>query len=69
MRTSQSAQVTCIGLAAILTACAAAPLHAQSADFTPVTDAMLQDPAAEDWLMWRRTLDGWGFLSRNLLNR
>ncbi|MCY3845456.1 MAG: hypothetical protein OXH69_18180, partial [Acidobacteria bacterium] len=27
---------------------------------TPVTDAMLQDPAPEDWLMWRRTLDGWG---------
>jgi len=26
-----------------------------------VTDAMLQDPAAEDWLMWRRTLNGWGY--------
>ena len=27
----------------------------------PVTDEMLQDPAPEDWLMWRRTLDSWGY--------
>ena len=27
----------------------------------PVTDAMLQDPAPGDWLMWRRTLNGWGY--------
>ena len=27
----------------------------------PVTDAVLQNPAPEDWLMWRRTLDGWGY--------
>src|SRR5688572_11231885 len=26
-----------------------------------VTDAILQDPAPEDWLMWRRTLNGWGY--------
>ena len=31
------------------------------AGFVPVTDAMLQAPAPEDWLMWRRTLDGWGY--------
>ena len=29
--------------------------------FIPVTDEMLQEPAAEDWLMWRRTLDSWGY--------
>ncbi len=29
--------------------------------FVPVTDAMLQTPAPEDWLIWRRTLDGWGY--------
>src|SRR4249919_686108 len=28
---------------------------------TPVTDAMLQNPDPNDWLMWRRTLNGWGF--------
>jgi len=30
-------------------------------EFTPVTDAMLKDPAPGDWLMWRRTLNGWGY--------
>ena len=30
-------------------------------NFVPVTDAMLQNPAPEDWLMWRRTLNGWGY--------
>ena len=43
--------------------------HAQSADFVPVTDAMLQDPAPDDWLMWRRTLDGWGYSPLNEVNR
>ena len=32
-----------------------------SAEFVPVTDAMLQEPAPEDWPMWRRTLDSWGY--------
>ena len=27
----------------------------------PITDAILQDPAPDDWLMWRRTLNGWGY--------
>ena len=34
---------------------------AQVENFTPVTDAVLQDPADGDWLSWRRTLDGWGY--------
>ena len=28
---------------------------------TPVTDEMLIDPPDGDWLMWRRTYDGWGY--------
>ena len=37
------------------------PLRAQQFDdFTPVTDAVLQDPDPADWLHWRRTLDAWG---------
>ena len=32
-----------------------------SVEFVPVTDAMLQNPAPNDWLMWRRTLDSWGY--------
>ena len=33
----------------------------QAGDFEPVTDAMLQNPDPNDWLHWRRTLDGWGY--------
>ncbi len=33
----------------------------QVQNFTPVTDAVLQDPDPADWLSWRRTLDGWGY--------
>ncbi len=40
-----------------------------SQDFTPVTDAMLADPSDDDWLMWRRTLDGWGYSPLNQINR
>ena len=40
--------------------CTVLPVAAQpSNDFIPVTDAMLQSPEDADWLMWRRTLDGW----------
>ena len=28
---------------------------------TPVTDEMLLNPPDGDWLMWRRTYDGWGY--------
>ena len=55
-------------LAFIVTALvpAMSSLGAQApAGFVPVTDAMLEDPAPEDWLMWRRTLDGWGYSPLN----
>ena len=38
-------------------------------DFVPVTDAMLQNPADGDWLMWRRTLNSWGYSSLKRINR
>ena len=45
-------------------------LHAQSTtEFVPVTDAMLEEPASEDWLMWRRTLDGWGYSPLDQITR
>ena len=37
--------------------------------FTPVTDAMLQQPDPADWLMWRRTLDSWGYSPLDEINR
>ena len=42
-------------------AAAPAALAQAPPEFVPVTDEMLQAPAPGDWLMWRRTLDGWGF--------
>src|SRR5512144_198990 len=33
----------------------------QTRPFQPVTDAVLQNPPAADWLMWRRTLNSWGY--------
>ena len=50
----------------------ALPAAAQAqpeSDFVPVTDAMLQDPAPGDWLMWRRTLDGWGYSPLDQIDR
>ena len=29
--------------------------------YAPVTDARLRNPAPSDWLMYRRTYDGWGY--------
>jgi PQQ-dependent dehydrogenase (methanol/ethanol family) len=41
----------------------------QARRFVPVTDAMLQKPDPGDWLMWRRTWDGWGYSPLNQVNR
>ncbi len=45
------------------------PYLAQVKDFRPVTDAMLQKPDPANWLMWRRTLDSWGYSPLNQVNR
>lgn len=50
--------------------CAGAVGDSQSrADFIPVTDAMLDDPAPGDWLTWRRTPDGWGYSPLDQIDR
>ena len=59
---------------AVLALGALAPLAAtaqsdEDAGFVPVTDEMLQDPAPDDWLMWRRTLDGWGYSPLDQIDR
>ena len=61
-----------IPLIAALGGALAVPAAAQAqpeSDFVPVTDAMLQDPAPGDWLMWRRTLDGWGYSPLDQIDR
>ena len=62
--------VTAIAGVALLWGSAGVPAQAQSSDdFVPVTDAMLQAPAPDDWLMWRRTLDGWGYSPLDQISR
>ena len=56
-------------LAAVLLASAGGVVHGQDAGIVPVTDAMLQDPPPDDWLMWRRTLDGWGYSPLDQIDR
>ena len=34
-----------------------------------VTDAMLRDPSPNDWLMFRRTYDGWGYSPLDQIDR
>ena len=44
------------------------PAAAQRA-LTPVTDAMLRNPDPADWLMWRRTLNSWGYSPLDQIDR
>ena len=50
-----------VALAVLLLVLGTVAATAQDRSFTPVTDAMLQDPDPADWPMWRRTLDAWGY--------
>ena len=59
--------VLVLSLALVLLGGALGPGHAQ--DFAPVTDTMLADPSPEDWLMWRRTLDSWGYSPLDQVSR
>ena len=56
-------------LAAALAVVAAPPALAQEDRTRPVTDAELENPSPDDWLMWRRTLDGWGYSPLDQINR
>jgi alcohol dehydrogenase (cytochrome c) len=65
-------------LASTLLAVIAAPVLAQQTrnaapvnslkDFKPVTAEMLLKPDPADWLMWRRTYDGWGYSPLDQIN-
>ena len=58
------------GIAAVLSAAAGLTGFAQEPDrIRPVTDAELQEPSPDEWLMWRRTLDGWGYSPLDQVNR
>lgn len=70
-RPSFQFRLACIAsgvLAAALAVVAAPPALAQDR-IRPVTDAELENPSPDDWLMWRRTLDGWGYSPLDQINR
>jgi alcohol dehydrogenase (cytochrome c) len=64
---------TVLSLPVVMLAAAALAQQPQAADptksLTPVTDAMLRDPPPSDWLMWRRTYNGWGYSPLDQVNK
>ena len=54
---------------AAVTAAVSLPVEAQVASIDPVTDAELRDPGPDEWLMWRRTLNGWGYSPPDQIDR
>lgn len=48
---------------------AGVPGQAQVESLTPVTDTVLQNPDPANWLMWRRTLDSWGYSPLDQITR
>ena len=68
-RTPFAALTPGLALALLTTAPAVSAAQEGAAGFVPVTDAMLQSPAPGDWLMWRRTLDGWGYSPLDQIDR
>ena len=50
-------------LSAVLTLAVlpAATLAQPIREYSPVTDERLRNPEPENWLMFRRTYDGWGY--------
>ena len=43
--------------------------YAQDRTYEPVTSEMILDPAPEDWLQWRRTVDNWGYSPLDSINK
>src|SRR6202789_4198972 len=50
-------------------ASAFAPAGNPIAQMSPRTDAMLRNPPPSDWLMWRRTYNGWGYSPLDQINK
>ena len=62
--------IVCSFVAVVLAVAAGPPAFAQEADrIRPVTDAELENPSPDEWLMWRRTLDGWGYSPLDQVDR
>jgi glucose dehydrogenase len=67
-------KISVLGLSILtfVSTCALAQ-QAQHADpikpLSPVTEEMLGNPPASDWLMWRRTYDAWGYSPLDRINK
>ena len=61
--------IACGVVAAALAVATVSPVFAQENRIRPVTDAELENPSPGDWLMWRRTLNGWGYSPLDQVNR
>ncbi len=69
-RPSSGFGLACIASGVLAVAVVAVPSAlAQGDRIRPVTDAELENPSPDDWLMWRRTLDGWGYSPLDQINR
>lgn len=53
---------------ALAAVAAAGITSAQITDYNPVTDEMLANPPAEDWLTYRQNLQGWGYSPLEQIN-
>src|ERR1700678_2738223 len=54
---------------ALLCSMMCSALCSAQSNFMPVGDTMLQNPDPADWLMWRRTLNSWGYSPLNQVTR
>jgi alcohol dehydrogenase (cytochrome c) len=59
-----------LSLLALVSTCALAqPRTEPRKPLTPVTEEMLRNPPAEDWLMFRRTYNAWGYSPLDRINK
>ena len=59
-----------LSLLALVSTCALAQPRAEPRKpLTPVTEEMLLNPPAEDWLMFRRTYNAWGYSPLDRINK
>jgi len=61
--------IRALGLGIFLVSSTSAMAQAGDDSFDAVTDAMLANPDPADWLMWRRTLDNWGYSPLDQVDR
>jgi alcohol dehydrogenase (cytochrome c) len=62
-------RLPCLLLAGALAQAQQPQVASPTRNLTPVTDGMLRNPPASDWLMWRRTYNAWGYSPLDQINK